>query len=70
MTTSVSEYKTRPGGGGGENIFKTAAGKNMRGLHEQKYGHTQETTAEKNAIRNLIPKFMIIVLNLVFLVYI
>ena len=45
-----------------ENSFKTAGG----GTHGQKYGHSQGTPAETNAISNLIPQFMSIIQNLVF----
>ena len=53
-------------GGGVETSFKTAGGQNMWDCHGQKYGHTQGTPAETNAIRKLIPQFMSSVLNLVF----
>jgi len=55
-------------GEGVENSFKTTAGEIHVAAHRQKYGQTQGTPAETNAISNLIPQFMSSVLDLILMV--
>jgi len=49
-----------------ENSFKTVARETYVATNGRKYGHTQGTPAETNAITNLILQFMSSILNLVF----